>query len=391
MNRLPSIANLNLMSPPETKPLDEFKSSPLTLPIELQTPTYTPEKALSSMATRKPSSDQTMRVLPSPPVSPWMDKQNKSGKTASKSGDAFIEDPPLYDDADSFDSSSQPLFPIETAKTTGDLIDRHIAMHMVQFKNKLNRPTREEYRLALSCIPVVGAAYNRNPGQYMKRQREEAEDYYWQTKRIRANPMTRAEREAQLSKAAPIAIAPAPKTGKRAMKLAIQKASPGPRIKRTPKASPLAKLMNYPAKGRSSETPERMPGTKREDVDYASLPDYSPPASTLPHNPKALKADWPSNNILDLSTDPDRHMLHEAEVNLAATLRLTCATYLCSKRRIFDARLTALRIGKEFRKTDAQQACKIDVNKASKLWTAYDKVGWFQPEYFRQHLKVQAP
>lgn len=79
-------------------------------------------------------------------------------------------------------------------------------------------------------------------------------------------------------------------------------------------------------------------------------------------------------------------MLHEAEINLAGTLRLSCATYLCSKRRIFQARLNALRIGKEFRKTDAQQACKIDVNKASKLWTAYDKVGWFNRSYFQKYL-----
>jgi len=45
-----------------------------------------------------------------------------------------------------------------------------------------------------------------------------------------------------------------------------------------------------------------------------------------------------------------------------------------------------LRIGKEFRKTDAQQACKIDVNKASKLWTAFDKVGWFKKDFFLQRL-----
>jgi predicted DNA-binding ribbon-helix-helix protein len=90
--------------------------------------------------------------------------------------------------------------------------------------------------------------------------------------------------------------------------------------------------------------------------------------------------------MLDLTNDPDRHMLHEAELNLASTLRLVCATYLCSKRRVFEARIEALKIGKEFRKTDAQQACKIDVNKASKLWQSFEKVGWFNPEYFRQYL-----
>jgi hypothetical protein len=91
--------------------------------------------------------------------------------------------------------------------------------------------------------------------------------------------------------------------------------------------------------------------------------------------------------MLDLSQDPDRHHLSPAELSLASTLRLSCATYLCSKRRIFEARVRALRIGKEFRKTDAQQACKIDVNKASKLWTAYDRVGWFDSEHFQQYLE----
>ena len=150
----------------------------------------------------------------------------------------------------------------------------------------------------------------------------------------------------------------------------------------------MSRLSDYPVEGRSTTPDARAQGTKRpEDVDYAVIPDYSPPLSTLPlNNPKSLKADWQSNNVLDLSHDPDRHVLHEAELNLAGTLRLTCATYLCSKRRIFAARLHALRIGKEFRKTDAQQACKIDVNKASKLWTAYDKVGWFNSKYFEKLL-----
>jgi len=49
-------------------------------------------------------------------------------------------------------------------------------------------------------------------------------------------------------------------------------------------------------------------------------------------------------------------------------------------------RIDALRIGKEFRKTDAQQACKIDVNKASKLWSAFDKVGWLDPKWVKKYL-----
>lgn len=276
--------------------------------------------------------------------------------------------------------ADQPLFP-SAPSIVDDLVAKHISMHMAQFDKKVNRPTREEYLLALSCVPNIGRIYNRNPGAYMKRTREETEQQYWKAKRICAKPGT---------KALPLVnIAPAPsnRQAKRAIK-AAPAANPLSRVKRTPKASPKAKLLADPTSGRSATPDVRAPATKRpEDVDYNALPDYSPPTSTLPKgNAKCLKADWPSSNLLNLSNDPDRELLHEAEINLASTLRLSCATYLCSKRRIFEGRLNALRINKEFRKTDAQQACKIDVNKASKLWTAYDKVGWFKPEYFSHFL-----
>ena len=319
--------------------------------------------------------DNKSRNLPSPPISPWQDKTYKQEKGTRIRRSSDLKDPPLYAEGDQSSNYEEPLFTPQPVANTEELITKHMAMHLSQFKDKFNRPTRDEYRLALSCVPNVGAQYNRDPIAYLKRQREEQENEYWQAKRICARPGT---------KAAPVAIAPAPKTGKRAIKALTPKPS-APRVKRTPKASPISKLMNYPDKGRSA-TPDRAAGVKREDVDYNALPDYAPSTSTLPNNSKALKADWPSNHVLSLSDDPDRHLLHEAEINLASTLRLSCATYLCSKRRIFEARLNALRIGKEFRKTDAQQACKIDVNKASKLWTAYDRVGWLEKDLFTKFL-----
>jgi hypothetical protein len=134
---------------------------------------------------------------------------------------------------------------------------------------------------------------------------------------------------------------------------------------------------------RVSATPEPGKRVAREDKDFNALPDYCPPLSTLPNKSNSLKIDWKGAPI-DLRNDPFRHLLHEDEVLLAANLRLDCATYLTSKRRIFIKRIDALRIGKEFRKTDAQQACKIDVNKASKLWQAFEKVGWLNPSYVRK-------
>lgn len=385
---LPSISNL--MSPPEAKPLDSYSITPAksaATPQSLQSRAFTPEQTLAPMADCT-TPDTKLRVLPSPPISPWMKKRSKEekdariGTTSSGKEVGGLRDPVLFPGSDSFESvNEQPLFPSEPFVTQAEeIISKHMAMHMHQFDKRVKRPTREEYRLAIACVPQIGRLYNRNPGAYMKRQREEMEDQYWQAKRFCADAGT---------KAAPVRIAPAPapKPIKRAINRALTPTKAAiPRIKRTPKASPMTKLMGFPVKGRS-ETPDRVPGTKREDVDYNALPDYAPSTSTLPKGiPKVLKADWPSNNILNLSNDPDRDILHEAELNLAGTLRLSCATYLCSKRRIFEARVNALRIGKEFRKTDAQQACKIDVNKASKLWTAFDKVGWFNKDYFQCFL-----
>jgi hypothetical protein len=174
-------------------------------------------------------------------------------------------------------------------------------------------------------------------------------------------------------------IAPAPK------KLGTQPRVQRTRVKRTPKSTPKQQVLDTFDSPLMSVSKPRALGTNRDDTDFHSLPDFSPPLETLGSNAKALKADW-KGQMLDLSNDPDKHLLSPAELNLASTLRLSCATYLCSKRRIFEARLRALGVGKEFRKTDAQQACKIDVNKASKLWTAYERVGWFKPEFFHEHL-----
>lgn len=123
------------------------------------------------------------------------------------------------------------------------------------------------------------------------------------------------------------------------------------------------------------------------DVNYNSIPDYAPPTSTLPTgNPHILQVHWPQKATVDLSNDPDRHMLHEAELQLVTSLNLSCAKYLCTKRRIFQARLKALQEGREFKKTDCQNACKIDINKVSKICGAFEKVGWFDKKYFLGYL-----
>ncbi|OAQ61379.1 SWIRM domain-containing protein [Purpureocillium lilacinum] len=106
----------------------------------------------------------------------------------------------------------------------------------------------------------------------------------------------------------------------------------------------------------SKAEPCQVVQASRDDKDFTALPDYSPSLNTLSRRTNCLKVDW-DGRPLDLGDDPYAYLLHPEEVTLASTLRLDCATYLTSKRHIFQRRLVCLRIGKEFRKTDAQKAC----------------------------------
>ena len=173
---------------------------------------------------------------------------------------------------------------------------------------------------------------------------------------------------------------------------ATRAASPektSPFKRRTPKARTYNDFVDtaFPS-AQSSTKHKRAPPSKKvegENVSWTDLPDYAPPVDTLDSMPKSLKANW-NGNPIDLSTDPDRTNCHPQEVGVAATLRLSCAQYLTNKRKIFQARLQALNDGKNFTKTAAQGACAIDVNKASQLWEAFDRVGWFTESWFQEHL-----
>ena len=183
---------------------------------------------------------------------------------------------------------------------------------------------------------------------------------------------------------------PTPRTAFKAR--AAKATSPPARIvptkRRTPKprTSQTDFLLN--AFPNQSSKHKRAPPSKKIEGDglkWDEMEDYSPPGSNLEQISKTLKATW-RGNPLDLSEDPDRARCHSQEIAVAAELRLTCAQYLTCKRKIFQARLQALKDGKNFTKTAAQGACNIDVNKASQLWEAYDRVGWFRESWFSNWL-----
>ncbi|KIV98643.1 uncharacterized protein PV09_09587 [Verruconis gallopava] len=359
----------SLLSPPEaTRTVDLF-SSPVSVSMS-RTPSQSTAMASSQSqgSTYAPMAKKDPRALPSPPISPHIYKDDMVR------ADEGTTDPPLFPPREDIENVNKgPLFPQDDEQAA---IDEHIATH-----GRLC--SQDEYRLVLDTLSnmkfntSVGAGFNRNRAKWWATSLQTFAFYDEIKAKARREAATADAKKPPTSTLPHRRLAPAPEGG-------LRKKVTVPRVQRVPKPkrSPPQQVFNDFAMTAKETLPKAPKApSNRDDVDFNSIQDFCPPTDNLGHNAKALKADW-KGAMLDLSHDPDRHLLHEAEVNLAATLRLSCATYLTSKRRIFVARVQCMQKGKEFRKTDAQQACKIDVNKASKLWTAFEKVGWFDDKYF---------
>lgn len=269
-----------------------------------------------------------------------------------------------------------PLFAPAEVEHHQRIVDDHVrerSQHI--FGGVVAPPRREDYELVLTFRSQVMKHFTADRKGWLRKERAF----------LVADRRAGAQRYQSILPARPIA-AKIPR--QRVDRVAKPHAAPRPM--RAGGSTVVAGVVSNTAKpaGRTSATPEpsrRIVAPNREDKDFGSIPDYCPPLSSLPNRPNSLKVDWKGQPI-DLSGDPHASLLHADELLLAGNLRLDCATYLTSKRRVFERRLQCLRTGKEFRKTDAQQACKIDVNKASKLWTAFEKVGWLDAAWVRPFL-----
>lgn len=175
--------------------------------------------------------------------------------------------------------------------------------------------------------------------------------------------------KAKAPKPAKVALPPTPRKASR-IPVTIQRES---------------KSQSVEPQARKRAPPTKSAPLKEEDKDWAVLPDYTPPTSTLDNGAKPLKVTW-KGSPNDLRNDPAAQFMHPQEIEAAAELKLFGAQYMANKRRIFEAKLKSLKEGKNFTKTAAQQACNIDVNKTSKMWEAFDKSGWFDREHFEKWL-----
>lgn len=355
----------NLMSPPEPAHLDTFKPA--------------------TMASGSSSSSATGARVPrqpliSPPISPFA----KPGNTISPESplNHGAQDPILYPVPESpTNAPAGPLFSLTPESVEAvRAVSEHIASRPADLFRDTSPPRLEDYRLVLYFKSNVMKLFKENPKGWLRKERE----------------LLRADRKHKSLQFPPPKLPHILPASRPAVPVRQPAKLPAVRVQK-PRAPPKSRAQN-PRLLRATPTPARetiQVGTpeprirtvapNREDKDFEALEDLSPPVSSLPASPNSLKVDW-KGNALDLSNDPHRHLLHPAELSLASGLRLDCATYLTSKRRIFLRRLECAKIGKEFRKTDAQQACKIDVNKASKLWQAYDSVGWLDIKWMRKCL-----
>ncbi|KAF5707357.1 hypothetical protein FMUND_11115 [Fusarium mundagurra] len=340
---IPSRMHINsLMSPPD-QAHDSFY--------------YHTGKVDSSFSSSKSASGQTPM---SPPISPC----NRPMATTETPTNSTGRDIVLYPDDASSSPTQTPLFPNLEDRDHSRTIEEHIQKNINdKIFVEVPPPTRNDYELVASFQSQLNIAYAQNPKAWMLSVTKQARDdnHRIAQAKARARPLAAKAPKISRPRADNNRVTRPPGTGRT--------------IRVQPTNSPRRPTPQLNANDINIVEPK--PRAQGPDKDFASLQDFCPPPSVVPAQKNWWKVDW-KGTPLDNSNDPHRHLLSPDEITLASNLRLDCATYLASKRRIFIGRLANYRRGKGFRKTDAQQACKIDVNKASKLWTAFDNAKWFK-------------
>lgn len=245
---------------------------------------------------------------------------------------------------------SPPMSPCHSSKQNTNHIttDKSFLSNQLQFKIE----NFKDYKLTIEPWNNLDSSYKKSHLNFINQYQVEAEDY-----------------------------TPRSRTFKKRDYFDIDLDAEKMRTRRTPK--PTYKVdsdSDLPVKKRKRNI---SPSSTATVVIDETIPDFSPnPLTTLPQlNVKCLKVEW-KGQPMDLSQDPNLDKLHPSEAILASVLRLPAHIYLDSKRRLFFEKVQRFKTGKQFRRTDAQKACRIDVNKASRLFAAFEKVGWLEDKHF---------
>ena len=159
---------------------------------------------------------------------------------------------------------------------------------------------------------------------------------------------------------------------------------------KTPRPRPAPKVIDPNAPPKVSKG-QRTDAEFEEALAATASAIFYPPSDNLDKlGPNAMKVEWKSSKKFYAPQEATRFQnlkdvkFHPKEIDLAGTINMVhFAQYEESKRLIFQFWFERKSKGLSFTKTHAQQAAHVDVNKASALWTAFDKVNWFSDEAFR--------
>jgi hypothetical protein len=119
------------------------------------------------------------------------------------------------------------------------------------------------------------------------------------------------------------------------------------------------------------------------DAPLDELPDFQPSTKHItPSQLEAVIAGINLNISNPLKDDEGLELVDAKEVSVVSAVKLTPLQYLDTKKRFFAEKARKTRLKAAFKKTDAQKACKIDVNKASKLYEVFQRLGLLEDELF---------
>ncbi|KAF2755521.1 hypothetical protein EJ05DRAFT_502978 [Pseudovirgaria hyperparasitica] len=357
-----------LLSPPEMIKVDSF------------------QEPVRKSSSKNPFASRTSTTTyVSPPISPY--EVSKKDITVELQRDSQSQrDPLLFDNDVYVDNSASRLPLFDSSDSESARVESQISQHIANTTHvpESARPTRDEYKVlaeatAMFFKQVVTRNFLADQQGWRAQEREINKRYTYHS--LTKRPALKT-------------LLPATSSAPKSKKIAVAMPRRARVTKPATKPQPVLKERKAPA-GVTKPTPApRKTTTKINDNRFDAFPDFAPrPDRRFYDDPLIMtktadardKFKAPINQP-DLD-DPDRHLLPPAEQHLAAYHRLTCAQYLTQKRRIFIAKVEWLKKGQDFKKTHAQGACKIDVNKASRLWDDFDKAGWFAKENFTQYLR----
>lgn len=379
-NKSVAISDL-LVTPPEQAPYDSFDHR--TVPICNPTP---PTIARQTVLAGAAKALQKSQLALSPPISPLSKVSNQDHAIVHDD-----KDPILYPEGPTT-STTAPLFKKSLSPEAQSAVDEHISSRAFEkaapTAARVKPPTREDYGLVVCFYEDCWAKFFKStPTEQMQWLRRE---------RAQLKEDDRARRKVSTKTAArPIKVKPLkPRpSGIVTASMELVKLATSPRnlskvIKPTTSRPPRpsASKPAQPRRGSDTPQPEKKRTTTLADRDFKSVPDFCPPLESLDKLPDDRDMIVPAMGNARPFEQNEMHLLpllHPMERKLATNLRLDPATYLTSKRRIFLGRLRYFHYNKPYRKTHAQHVCNIDVNKASKLWTAFDSVGWFDEKWVR--------